>query len=125
MIIFQTSSSAKSYVPSIFHVIYNVFYLYNIKISYIYNIMYREEMDNHLESMQTDLENLREILRGEGYSIDANTLLGVNIILKYLKILKFKKRKKFFLIIARTINNKSFFFLSRRVCKYIIKVYIL
>ncbi|XP_053979344.1 heat shock factor protein-like isoform X6 [Hylaeus anthracinus] len=37
----------------------------------------REEMDNHLESMQTDLDNLREILRGEGYSIDANTLLGL------------------------------------------------
>jgi len=36
-------------------------------------------MDNHLESMQTDLENLREILRGEGCTIDANTLLGVNI----------------------------------------------
>ncbi|XP_035723602.1 heat shock factor protein 1-like isoform X2 [Vespa mandarinia] len=39
---------------------------------------YREEMDNHLESMQTELDNLRDILRGEGYSIDANTLLGVN-----------------------------------------------
>ncbi|XP_034948044.1 heat shock factor protein isoform X2 [Chelonus insularis] len=36
-----------------------------------------EEMDNHLESMQTELENLREILRNEGYSIDANTLLGL------------------------------------------------
>lgn len=35
-------------------------------------------MDNHLESMQTELDNLRDILRGEGYSIDANTLLGVN-----------------------------------------------
>lgn len=39
-------------------------------------------MDNHLETVQTDLENLREILRSEGYSIDANTLLGV--ILKFL-----------------------------------------
>ncbi|XP_033331457.2 uncharacterized protein LOC117223334 isoform X2 [Megalopta genalis] len=38
---------------------------------------YREDMDNHLESMQTDLDNLRDILRGEGYSIDANTLLGL------------------------------------------------
>ncbi|XP_050445715.1 heat shock factor protein isoform X3 [Cataglyphis hispanica] len=38
---------------------------------------YREQMDNHLETMQTDLDNLREILRGEGYSIDANTLLGL------------------------------------------------
>ncbi|XP_043518274.1 heat shock factor protein 1-like isoform X3 [Frieseomelitta varia] len=40
---------------------------------------YREEVDNHLETMQTELDNLREILRGEGYSIDANTLLGVSI----------------------------------------------
>lgn len=38
---------------------------------------YREEVDNHLETMQTELDNLREILRGEGYSIDANTLLGL------------------------------------------------
>ncbi|XP_076281437.1 uncharacterized protein LOC143209542 isoform X2 [Lasioglossum baleicum] len=40
---------------------------------------YREDMDNHLESMQTDLDNLRDILRGEGYSIDANTLLGNSV----------------------------------------------
>ncbi|XP_012249942.1 heat shock factor protein isoform X2 [Bombus impatiens] len=38
---------------------------------------YREEMDNHLETMQTELDNLRDILRCEGYSIDANTLLGL------------------------------------------------
>ncbi|XP_076639226.1 uncharacterized protein LOC143351527 isoform X1 [Colletes latitarsis] len=42
-----------------------------------YRLGSMEEMDNHLESMQTDLDNLREILRGEGYSIDANTLLGL------------------------------------------------
>lgn len=36
-------------------------------------------MDNHLETMQTELDNLRDILRGEGYSIDANTLLGVSV----------------------------------------------
>ncbi|XP_053979335.1 heat shock factor protein-like isoform X1 [Hylaeus volcanicus] len=42
-----------------------------------YRLGSTEEMDNHLESMQTDLDNLREILRGEGYSIDANTLLGL------------------------------------------------
>ncbi|XP_076247297.1 uncharacterized protein LOC143187152 isoform X2 [Calliopsis andreniformis] len=41
-----------------------------------YRLGSMEEMDNHLESMQTELDNLREILRGEGYSIDANTLLG-------------------------------------------------
>jgi len=38
-------------------------------------------VDNHLETMQTGLEQVREYLRGEGYSIDANTLLGVNIIM--------------------------------------------
>lgn len=41
-----------------------------------YRLGSMEEMDNHLETMQTELDNLREILRGEGYSIDANTLLG-------------------------------------------------
>ncbi|XP_076177819.1 heat shock factor protein isoform X2 [Ptiloglossa arizonensis] len=42
-----------------------------------YRLGSMEEMDNHLESVQTELDNLREILRGEGYSIDANTLLGL------------------------------------------------
>ncbi|KAF7385036.1 hypothetical protein HZH66_012122 [Vespula vulgaris] len=42
-----------------------------------YRLGTMEEMDNHLESMQTELDNLRDILRGEGYSIDANTLLGL------------------------------------------------
>ncbi|XP_031785474.1 heat shock factor protein 1 isoform X3 [Nasonia vitripennis] len=39
---------------------------------------FREEVDTHLDTMQSELENLRDILRGEGYSIDANTLLGVS-----------------------------------------------
>ncbi|XP_067211083.1 heat shock factor protein-like isoform X2 [Linepithema humile] len=43
---------------------------------------YREEFDNHLDTMQTNLDNAREylrneFLRGDGYSIDANTLLGL------------------------------------------------
>lgn len=80
MIIFQTSS--KNNTPSAFQFIYNVFYLYNIKTFYIYNIMYREQMDTHLETIQSDLENLRDILRGDSCSIDANTLLGVNMIFK-------------------------------------------
>lgn len=42
-----------------------------------YRLGSMEEMDNHLETMQTELDNLREILRSEGYSIDANTLLGL------------------------------------------------
>lgn len=36
-------------------------------------------MDNHLEAMHNDLENLREMLRSEGYTIDANTLMEVCI----------------------------------------------
>ncbi|XP_024938792.1 heat shock factor protein isoform X3 [Cephus cinctus] len=43
----------------------------------VYRLGPMEEVDTHLESMQTELDNLREILRGEGYSIDANTLLGL------------------------------------------------
>lgn len=38
---------------------------------------YREEMDNHVETMQTDLDHLREILHGDGCGIDANILLGL------------------------------------------------
>lgn len=30
-----------------------------------------------MDSMQNDLDSLRELLKGEGYSLDANTLLGV------------------------------------------------
>jgi len=37
-------------------------------------------MGNHVETMQNDLETLREMLRGEGYGcIDANTILEVTI----------------------------------------------
>lgn len=49
----------------------------------------RDEVDTHLDTMQSELENLRDILRGEGYSIDANTLLGVS---------SFEKNVIFFLI---------------------------
>lgn len=36
-------------------------------------------MDNHVETIETGLENLREMLLNEGYSIDTNTLQGVRI----------------------------------------------
>ncbi|XP_011496186.1 PREDICTED: heat shock factor protein 1-like isoform X2 [Ceratosolen solmsi marchali] len=42
-----------------------------------YRLGSMEEVDTHLDTMQSELDNLREILRGEGYSIDANTLLGL------------------------------------------------
>ncbi|CAG4978636.1 unnamed protein product [Parnassius apollo] len=33
-------------------------------------------IDDHLDTMQTDLDSLRELLRSDGYSLDTNTLLG-------------------------------------------------
>lgn len=36
-------------------------------------------MDNHVEHIQSDLESLKDLLRSEGISLDANTLLGVSI----------------------------------------------
>ncbi|XP_067002927.2 heat shock factor protein 4 [Anabrus simplex] len=41
------------------------------------SIKSKEELDNHLGSMQSELDSLRDLLKGEGYSLDANTLLGV------------------------------------------------
>ncbi|XP_045527951.1 heat shock factor protein isoform X11 [Pieris brassicae] len=35
------------------------------------------DIDDHLDSMQTDLESLRELLRSDSYSFDTNTLLGL------------------------------------------------
>jgi len=52
---------------------------YLLKCIYNFIIIYREEMDTHLESMQNELDNLRDVLRNEGYSINANAILGVNI----------------------------------------------
>ncbi|RZF44882.1 hypothetical protein LSTR_LSTR004507 [Laodelphax striatellus] len=36
-----------------------------------------QEIDNHVDSMQNDLETLKELLKGESISLDANTLLGL------------------------------------------------
>ncbi|XP_045527941.1 heat shock factor protein isoform X2 [Pieris brassicae] len=36
----------------------------------------KNDIDDHLDSMQTDLESLRELLRSDSYSFDTNTLLG-------------------------------------------------
>ncbi|XP_047530409.1 heat shock factor protein isoform X5 [Vanessa atalanta] len=35
------------------------------------------DIDDHLDTMQTDLDSLRELLRGDTYSLDTNTLLGL------------------------------------------------
>ncbi|XP_022118828.1 heat shock transcription factor isoform X5 [Pieris rapae] len=36
----------------------------------------KNDIDDHLDTMQTDLESLRELLRSDSYSFDTNTLLG-------------------------------------------------
>ncbi|XP_041975872.1 heat shock factor protein isoform X7 [Aricia agestis] len=35
------------------------------------------DIDDHLDTMQTDLDSLRELLRSDSYSLDTNTLLGL------------------------------------------------
>ncbi|XP_059469810.1 heat shock factor protein isoform X2 [Neocloeon triangulifer] len=36
-----------------------------------------EELDNHVDQVQNDLEGLKELLQGDNYSLDANTLLSL------------------------------------------------
>ncbi|XP_041975866.1 heat shock factor protein isoform X2 [Aricia agestis] len=36
----------------------------------------KNDIDDHLDTMQTDLDSLRELLRSDSYSLDTNTLLG-------------------------------------------------
>lgn len=38
----------------------------------------KNDIDDHLDTMQTDLDSLRELLRGDTYSLDTNTLLGID-----------------------------------------------
>lgn len=40
---------------------------------------YCRELSSHVESVQGEIDYLKEVLKGEGYSFDANTLLGVSI----------------------------------------------
>ncbi|XP_053620339.1 heat shock factor protein isoform X5 [Plodia interpunctella] len=37
----------------------------------------RNDIDDHLDTMQSDLESLRELLRSDSYSLDTNTLMGL------------------------------------------------
>ncbi|XP_046631290.1 heat shock factor protein 1-like isoform X2 [Daphnia pulicaria] len=41
------------------------------------SVLEREELDSHLDTMQVDLEQLREVLSLQGNPLDASTLLGV------------------------------------------------
>ncbi|XP_032528175.2 heat shock factor protein 2 isoform X4 [Danaus plexippus] len=38
----------------------------------------KNDIDDHLDSMQTDLDSLKELLRGDTYALDTNTLLGID-----------------------------------------------
>lgn len=49
-----------------------------ILMTLIRRVVDRNEMDSHIDNMQADLDNLKELLRGEGISLDANALLGVS-----------------------------------------------
>ncbi|CAH0727318.1 unnamed protein product, partial [Brenthis ino] len=37
----------------------------------------KNDIDDHLDTMQTDLDSLRELLRSDTYALDTNTLLGL------------------------------------------------
>ncbi|XP_073958303.1 heat shock factor protein-like isoform X2 [Choristoneura fumiferana] len=37
----------------------------------------KTDIDDHLDSMQTDIESLRELLRSDSYALDTNTLMGL------------------------------------------------
>ncbi|XP_037866735.1 heat shock factor-d isoform X4 [Bombyx mori] len=37
----------------------------------------RNDLDDHLDAMQSDLESLRELLRSDSYALDTNTLMGL------------------------------------------------
>nr|XP_036230378.1 heat shock factor protein isoform X2 [Bactrocera oleae] len=37
----------------------------------------RDEVSDHLDNVQDELESLKDLLRSDGYSLDANTLLGL------------------------------------------------
>lgn len=41
---------------------------------------FRSDIDDHLDTMQTDLESLRELLRSDSYALDTNTLMGVSLV---------------------------------------------
>lgn len=36
------------------------------------------DIDDHLDTMQTDLESIRELLRSDAYALDTNTILGMD-----------------------------------------------
>ena len=43
-------------------------------------------MHGHLENVQDELESLKDLLRSDNYSLDANTLLGVSTFEMFAKL---------------------------------------
>lgn len=43
-----------------------------------FSIICSDHINQHLDGVQGDLESIKEYLRNEDYSLDANTLLGVS-----------------------------------------------
>lgn len=60
--------------------------------AFILSIMlyFRNDIDDHLDSMQTDLESLRELLRSDSYAFDTNTLMGVRTFYLFITKIDFK-----------------------------------
>lgn len=46
-------------------------------------IICSDHINQHLDGVQGDLESIKEYLRNEDYSLDANTLLGVGTLAKH------------------------------------------
>lgn len=45
---------------------------------------YSDEVNGHLDNVQDELDTLKDLLRGDGVSIDQNMLLGVSILSRFL-----------------------------------------
>lgn len=67
------SHPCKSFSKSILS-IFPVFYFPNTN-----HFICLSELGSHVDTVQSDLDVLKEILKGDGYNLDANTLLEVGI----------------------------------------------
>lgn len=55
-----------------FFEIFDFFFLFLIQSNF------RQDFDQHLDGFQGELDSLKELLKGDGYSLDANQILGVS-----------------------------------------------
>lgn len=47
-------------------------------IETLLDFVHSDQLNQHLDGVQGDLESIKEYLRNEDYTLDANTLLGVS-----------------------------------------------